>query len=305
MNVTRFFYYKDIENKWNRGSQTMNFFKWSLVTLSVLGVVSLSVLFYAFKIEPYQVHVNEYISRKNEEAGTEIRVIQFSDVHVKEDFDYQNLAKVVKKINQEKPDFVIFTGDLYDNYSVYNDDENIINELNKIEATYGKIAIWGNRDYGGGAGHHYAEIVQKAGFMLLSNQSEVFITQENKKILFTGLDDSLLGSPMEEVSENLPEADYAIFLMHEPDFINLNNLESYNLILAGHSHGGQIHIPFIPELNKSGLIYYSHSETYRQGFYDLKKKGDKKIYVNGGIGTTHISARLGTPPEITLFRILL
>ncbi len=283
----------------------MNFFKWSLAILITLSIVSGSALYYMFEIEPYRIHVNEFVSKKEASSTVEIKVVQFSDVHIKEDYTSQNLEKVVNKINEQNPDFVVFTGDLYDNYSLYNDDQKIIEVLGRIEAKYGKVAIWGNRDYGGGAGHHYADIVEEAGFVLLSNQSEVFTTKENKKILFTGLDDSLLGSPNLDFQTDLTDIDYSIFLMHEPDYINREYVSNYDVILTGHSHGGQIHIPFIPSINKSGLTYYSHAEKYSQGFYDLKKKGDKKIYVNGGIGTTHVSARFGVLPEITLFRIVL
>lgn len=283
----------------------MSIFKW-LTTFLIVIIASLGgFLYYSFNIEPYQVEVVEYVSVKDKEAEDEIKVVQFSDVHIKEDFTHENLEEAVNKINDQKPDFVVFTGDLYDNYSIYNDDANIIATLNKIESKLGKIAIWGNRDYGGGAAQHYAQIMQKAGFVLLSNQSQVFSLENNKKVLFTGLDDALLGAPDLESSKIDESVDYSILLSHEPDFINQYDTSDYNIILAGHSHGGQVHIPFIPSVNQTGLSHYSHSKKYSKGFYDLHKEGDKKIYVNSGIGTTHISARFGVVPEITLFRILI
>ncbi|SLM86168.1 MULTISPECIES: metallophosphoesterase [Vagococcus] len=281
----------------------MNLLKISIfVIIFLIGLFGLLV-FYAVKIEPYQLKVKEYISVKNKDSDTEVRIVQFSDVHIKEEFTFKNLSKVVEKINQQNPDFVVFTGDLYDNYSIYHDDQNIINELSKIKANYGKIAIWGNRDYGGGAGQHYTRIVQEAGFMLLSNQTEIYTTNNDKSIAFTGIDDMLLGNPSTELGQEKITADYSVFLTHEPDYVKNYSVEDYDIILSGHSHGGQINIPFIPSINETGLSFHSHSKDYRSGFYDLEKEDDRKIYVNSGIGTTHISARFGVTPEITLFRI--
>lgn len=274
------------------------------VILLLVGILG-CLIFYTVKIEPYQIRVKEYVSIKNKQSKTEIKVVQFSDVHIKEDYTYQNLAKVVDKINEQKPDFVIFSGDLYDNYSIYNDDQNIIRELGRIKATYGKVAIWGNRDYGGGAGRNYPGIMQAADFMLLSNQTERFTLENGKTISFTGIDDMLLGSPDTSVGVNSMEAVYSIFLTHEPDYLKDYRVEGFDIILAGHSHGGQIKVPFFPSINETGLTFHAHSKEYSSGFYDFEKKGDKKLYVNSGVGTTHISARFGVVPEITLFRIVI
>ena len=97
----------------------MNIFKW-LTTFLIVIIASLGgFLYYSFNIEPYQVEVVEYVSVKDKEAEDEIKVVQFSDVHIKEDFTHENLEEAVNKINDQKPDFVVFTGDLYDNYSIF------------------------------------------------------------------------------------------------------------------------------------------------------------------------------------------
>ena len=120
-----------------------NFFGTVFTLLILIG----SCVFYAFKIEPYRIASNQLYL--NEKTSDFIKVVQFSDTHIKADFNYKNLDKVVNYINKQNPDVVVFTGDLYDNYAKYHDDEHIIKELQKINATYDKIAIWGNRDCGG------------------------------------------------------------------------------------------------------------------------------------------------------------
>lgn len=233
----------------------------------------------------------------------QIKIAQLSDLHIKEDFTAKNLKRVVKKVNGQNPDIVIFTGDLYDNYSIYHDDEQIIAELQKIKPRYEKIAIWGNRDYGGGAVRQYKDMMERAGFTLLKNENWYITLENDKKILFTGLDDSLLGQPDMPDSTKIYDADYEILLTHEPDTIEDYLDYHYDLALSGHSHGGQINILFLPFINKKAVTATSLSSKYKSGMYTYGKESQQRLYVNTGIGTTHISARFGVVPEIALFSI--
>lgn len=260
-------------------------------------------IFYAFKIEPYHLKLREFTLTQKQTDTEDLKIIQISDLHIKEDFTSHNLKKVVKKINQQNPDLVLFTGDLYDNYAKYNDDRQIIKELQKIKARYGKIAIWGNRDYGGGAVRQYETIMENAGFTLLKNQNWYVTLDNGKKILFTGLDDSLLGQPYMPDSSKLYDADYEILLTHEPDIIEDYMDYNYDIALSGHSHGGQFNIPLLPFVNEKAVTTTSLSTDYSGGMYDFDGTGLQKLYVNTGIGTTHISARFGVIPEITLFHL--
>lgn len=276
----------------------MKVFKFFFKLIIVLILIVAGLIFYAFKIEPYLLTVNKY--NLNEKSNDTIKIIQFSDTHIKNNFTYKNLNKVVNSINQLNPDVVIFTGDLYDNYAKYHDDINIIKELKKIKANYAKIAIWGNRDYGGGASRYYENIIKEAGFTLLKNENYDLTTNENKKILITGLDDSILGNPKLPVSK-VEQYDYRILLSHEPDNVTMFAVDDYQLILSGHSHGGQINIPFFSFINQKALSSTLFAKKYSGGMTQLNPT--TKIYVNTGIGTTHIFARFGVIPEITMFTI--
>lgn len=272
-----------------------------IIFLSFLTVSG--CIFYAFKIEPYHLKLREFTLTREQIDTEDLKIIQISDLHIKEDFTYQNLKKVVNKINQQNPDLVLFTGDLYDNYAKYNDDRQIIKELQKIKARYDKIAIWGNRDYGGGAVRQYENIMENAGFTLLKNQNWYVTLDNSKKILFTGLDDSLLGQPYMPDSTKIYDADYEILLTHEPDAIEDYMDYNYDIALSGHSHGGQFDIPFLPFVNEKAVTATSLSTNYSGGMYSFDGNELQKLYVNTGIGTTHISARFGVIPEITLFHL--
>lgn len=175
--------------------------------------------------------------------------------------------------------------------------------MQKIKAKYDKIAIWGNRDYGGGAARQYEKIIRAGGFTLLRN-SHWYITVENGvKILFTGLDDSILGNPHMPGLQKKHDADFEILLTHEPDAAE--NYPDYDFVLSGHSHGGQIDIPFLPALNKKAVASTALSTKYSGGMYILDENSNRKLYVNTGIGTTHISARFNVVPEIAVFYVYL
>lgn len=275
------------------------------ITFLLLILFITGCIFYAFKIEPYRLTLKEFTLNEQQDNSAHIKVVQFSDLHIKDDFTYENLAKVVDKVNRQNPDIVLFTGDLYDNYARYNDDEHIIEELQKINARYDKIAIWGNRDYGGGAVRQYERIMENAGFTLLKNQNWYVTVENDKKILFTGLDDSLLGKPYMPDDTKIYDADCEFLLMHEPDIIEDYMNYNYDIVLSGHSHGGQFNIPFLPFVNEKAVTTSSLSTKYSGGMYAFDGNGQKKLYVNTGIGTTHISARFGVVPEITLFHVYL
>lgn len=270
-------------------------------TIPILILLAVSCIFYAFKIEPYRI-ISKHLYI-NEETSDFIKIVQFSDTHIKEDFTYKNLDKVVNYINKQKPDVVVFTGDLYDNYAQYHDDENIIKELQKISATYDKIAVWGNRDYGGGAVRQYENIMEQSGFTVLKNGNWYVSTDSAKQILFTGLDDSILGNVYMPDSTKIYNSDYNILITHEPDTVDSFQQYPYDLVLSGHSHGGQVNIPFIPAINQKATSATSLAVNYVGGMYRLNSK--TKMYVNTGIGTTHISVRFGVTPEISVFHIYL
>ncbi|MGV8958363.1 metallophosphoesterase [Lactococcus lactis] len=221
-----------------------------MFSLTILIIFTLlGSFFYAFKVEPYRLVVNER-QLNNTSTKQNIKIVQLSDLHIKKDFNADRLDKVIQKTNEQNPDFIIFSGDLYDNYSQYNENEAVISKLKSLKAKYGKIAIWGNRDYGGGAVREYANIMAESDFSLLRNKNQVFTLDNGKKISFTGLDDALLGNPQFPSPNQMAETSYDILLTHEPDEVSQYQNKGYELILSGHSHGGQINVPLIPQIQK-------------------------------------------------------
>jgi len=268
------------------------------VLLSILSLLILLIIalpFYAWKVEPFLVHVNHVeLGKKNER--TPLNVVQISDLQVSEYYETNRLDKVIEKVNAQKPDILLFTGDLFDNYSKYPEQRApMIEKLKAFKANIGKYAVWGNHDYGGGAVRVYEDVMSAGGFTVLRNQGKTLTLSDGRQVFLGGLDDSLLGNP--SVSDTLAyrqNYDYAITMTHEPDVADAFIGTDTQLVLAGHSHGGQVWIPFYPIKNVL-------AEKYTRGLYQLD--AITQLYVNTGIGTTSIHARFGVIPEVTQFTI--
>lgn len=265
--------------------------RWKILGLALLVLIALPI--YAFKIEPFLVKVNHI------ELGTapqeELKVVQISDIQVSESYEANRLDTVIEKANAENPDIVVFTGDLFDNYSKYAYEDEIIEKLSALKANIGKYAVWGNHDYGGGAAWTYTNVMNASGFEVLKNNGENLTLDSGKRVFIGGLDDSLLGNPsVEDTLSYRQHYDYSILLTHEPDVADDFIGTDTQLVLAGHSHGGQVWLPFYQVKNVL-------AQKYVKGLYTLED--GMNVYVNTGLGTTSIHARFGVIPEVTSFSI--
>ena len=267
--------------------------------LSIVLFIIAAVFVYARFIEPNLLTVH-YENIKNScinEERDELKILQFSDMHISKYFDEKDIKKVVEKINEEKPDVVFFTGDLIDEYSSYEKKDRINEiweELSLINAPLGKYAVYGNHDYGGGAEYVYKNIMENSGFVLLKNEK---ITLKDYNINIIGMDDSIFGEiEKEKIIGFLDEDSYNIVLSHEPDVVDSMLEYNIDLFISGHSHGGQVNLPvikFLPPLR----------QKYTGGMYTFNNFRQTMLYVNIGLGTSKIPLRFMAPPELTVLTI--
>lgn len=158
---------------------------------------------------------------------------------------------------------------------------------------YGEIVIMA-----AGAVRQYEDIMEKSGIYLLRNEAVSITVTGEEHLFLAGLDDALLGAPdITEIMEKFTDHRYlySILMTHEPDTADLYSKLGFDLIVAGHSHGGQVNIPLLPQI-KTTL-----AEKYVDGFYSLNDQ--TSLYVNSGIGTSRFPMRLGVIPEITVFSL--
>lgn len=248
---------------------------------------------YSRYIEPKLLQAT-YLRMGN--GNPQLKVVQISDLHLSQYYTEDDLKRVIDKINHQNPDIVVFTGDLFDNYAQYTGDtDKIIDLLSDISGNIGKYAVWGNHDYGGGAARIYRTVMELSGFQILKNKGTTIPLTSNKKIFIGGIDDGLLGTPsIKDMLDFRDEANYSIVLAHEPDLAEELVGTGTHLVLSGHSHGNQVNLPI-------NLFNHSLSTKYTRGLYDLD--GRTKLYINKGLGTTHLPLRFGSIPEIAVFEL--
>ncbi|MCZ0754272.1 metallophosphoesterase [Anoxybacillus sp. J5B_2022] len=267
---------------------------------SLLGGIAITSFgyYYARFIEPKRLTVTNHTIYHPliPKSFDGIKIVQFSDTHLGYHFSLAELRHIVNRINDLQPDIVFFTGDLMDKPNQYHSPHDITPILAKIRAPLGKFCIYGNHDHGGYGTDLYRKIMTKAGFRMLVNE-HMFIEQiDRSKIAIVGADDLMLGKPdFEKMFQHIPPSTYTILLLHEPDGANEAARYRVHLQLSGHSHGGQIQLPFIGPLVTPPLAV-----QYYEGFYQIQ---DMTLYVNRGLGTTRMPFRFLTPPELTVFTL--
>lgn len=224
-----------------------------------------------------------------------LRIVQFSDLHVGFHYDAGQLAKLAVRIRNEQPDVVCFTGDLVD-YSIGPDYPLVRDALREIRATLGCFAVLGNHDYYGNA-DEVASLLKDGGFTCLRNQG-VRLAKDGSAIYIAGIEDAWEGKPdlKQTVKGTRPE-DFTILLSHAPDYADEVLKYPVKLQLSGHSHGGQVRLPFI-----GPLASVPHGSKYPSGQYHL---GDGKLtlYTNRGIGFSMKPIRFMCRPELTVFTL--
>ncbi|MBE5103976.1 metallophosphoesterase [Bacillus thuringiensis] len=254
--------------------------------------------YYAKYIEPYTLSFTQH-TLKSQLIPTSfhgMKILQFSDLHLGYYFSLQHLSQIVSKINAANPDIVLFTGDLIDNYQTYTDTPFVASILKNIQAPFGKFAIYGNHDHGGYGTEYYDHIMRESGFELLQNREKRIRLLDNSEISIFGLDDILLGKPrIKETLRHAQQHIYTIVLVHEPDIASQIATYPIDLQLSGHSHGGQVQIPFL-----GAIITPSLAKQYVEGLYNIQ---DLTLYVNRGLGRTRVPFRFMAKPEITLFTL--
>jgi predicted MPP superfamily phosphohydrolase len=226
------------------------------------------------------------------------RFVQISDLHLEEYTEDFVLRRVIRRVNQLKPDMVLITGDFISRGPMsigvsYSAAARCAELLTGLECPL-RYGILGNHDAAVGSsvirGH-----MEYNGLPMLVNEY-VRIERNGEHLFLCGLDDIAYGSPnLEDAIPAAPDAP-VILMAHEPDYADTIATHPrgplIDLILSGHTHGGQIRIPGFRPLALPVL-----GKHYAEGHFQV---GSSQLYVNRGIGTVGIPFRLNCPPEITL-----
>jgi uncharacterized protein len=246
---------------------------------------------YSTLVEPWRVEVEKITvfvpGLPNAFMG--FKIVQLSDLHYQPYTTLGQIAHAVALANALSPDLIALTGDYITRSS--GAIEKLAPVLARLEARYGVTSVLGNHDFGAGAAR-VTESLRGVGIEVLRNQGRE-LQHAGASIYLAGVDSVCNGIPkLSEALAARTPGKPTILLAHEPDFVDLIPTASdVCLQLSGHSHGGQIRLPYL-----GAPLLPAWGKKYWRGLHTVNKT---QLYTNRGIGTIFVPARIGSTPEIT------
>jgi uncharacterized protein len=230
-----------------------------------------------------------------------LRIAQLSDFHFDNYFSITPLRKAVEVINKLQPDVVVLTGDFVtapiffgDNKKAASPIEPCAEILSQLRSRLGVYACMGNHD-GATDSPRITDTLRAKSIAVLTNRA-VPLEKDGGRLWLAGIDDVLEGSAdLSATLKDIPNSEAVILLAHEPDYATHTAKFPVDVQLSGHTHGGQVRLPFLgaPVLPELGV-------KFPMGLYQL---GKLILYTNVGIGTVRLPVRFLCPAEITLFTL--
>lgn len=237
-----------------------------------------------------------------------LKIIQISDLHLAGFEDDRFLKRCVDKINKEKPDLILFTGDMVNNF--HQEIDGFEAQLKRLNPRLGKFAILGNHDYGTYTDWNswqekelnlalIKKKIRDCGFRLLLNES-VRVSVNDTALYILGVQN--WGHPpypqfgrLDSALLHVPEKSFRILITHDPTHWNEQVVSKTDipLSLAGHTHGGQLSL-------KIAGIEFSPIWFRERHWGGLYRQKNQFLYVNRGLGCVGLAARIDMNPEITI-----
>ena len=266
----------------------MNKIKSLIKYIVILGVILFTE---AVIYEPYSLKITSYDITNQQLSG--LKIVFASDFHIASyKWEKWRLQKIVNTINEQNPDLVILGGDYVNRHSKTSTmaPQKIIEVIRNIKAP--KVAVLGNHDIYYGK-NDIIKAFTNASIPVLNNRN-IKLNLQNKEVYVAGVSDYDTDKPdVKKAFEGIHAP--VIFVTHSPDiFISLE--ENFDIAFAGHTHGGQIVLPFLGAL----AINTNSGRKYTYGRFD---KNDKTMIVSSGLGSSVIPVRFNNLPEIVVVSI--
>jgi len=250
---------------------------------------------YARLIEPYHYLISEtdiFINNLPERFEG-FRITQLTDIHHSNILGIDEVRRVVALAQQTKPDMFVLTGDYATTYRRYI--EPCAEALSSLNAPEGVWAILGNHD-------HYtdAELTTRAlerNHIAVLNNKNTSLQRGPDSIQLSGIDDwTWNATDWRKAFEGLKEETPTILLSHQPGVLDFEQVKNVSLILSGHTHGGQIRLPWLG----APARFATKDLRFAQGHF---QNGSVQLYVSSGTGVIGLPVRFGVRPEIAVLRL--
>ena len=219
-----------------------------------------------------------------------LKAVQLSDLHYGPFLHEGSVNAWIEATLTEQPDVILLTGDYADSRS-QRDLSGLLEALSPLSAPLGVWAVWGNHDHIRRS--HFANLTagfDRLGFEVLTNRSATV----RDDLQLAGIDDWKLGRPdLEAALSGLTAERARVLLTHNPDALPEVPADAVELALAGHTHGGQVVIPFVG----APLTSSEYGQRFLSGWVDAPVKA----HVSRGLGVTALPFRVLCPPELNVW----
>ena len=257
----------------------------------------MAVLIYACCIEPGLLRTTsvEFPHAAVTPALDGVKIVFVSDLHIRHN-EQKKLQQLVNKINQLKPDLILLGGDFVNGTGNSMEITLLLKELQQLSAPLGVYAVPGNHEYRRGFDDIYSAFCNSSIRMLI-DQNVSLRTAKGGTINLIGLNYQINPAHRQD-TERLKKLfsgnDFNLIFTHTPEDFEYLNSQAH-LTLAGHTHGGQVNIPFFGSIINPAFG--------RDLNYGIKKSGSKTMFVSSGISSAYLPCRLAAPPEIVVITL--
>ncbi len=231
-----------------------------------------------------------------------LRIAQISDLHIGRQLRAPQIRRFVELTNGVSPDLIVITGDIFDFEPEFIEEG--CRELSRLSAPLGVYAILGNHDVYTGA-DAVAEGVRRFTSIRLLRDEWVWIEAHDARLALLGIEDpgrgwtdrDLESTALERLAQETPATEPRILLAHRPSYFRQATRLGLDLMLCGHTHGGQISLP-------APLQHHNISRLIARWTRGLFEEEETRLYVNRGIGVAGPPVRLNCPREIAVFTLV-
>lgn len=252
---------------------------------------------YAFLVEPLwlqrtrtRIHV-----RGLHPSLEGFRIALLTDLHAGEGTPLWLVRRACRLAMEARPHLVALTGDLVaDGWDAFAP---VLDALGALRAPYGVWTVPGNHDHVVGIRRWREEVARHPVLRDLTNRARV-LRVGGARLCVAGVDDWARGAPSLAALPDPAERDFTLLLAHSPDQAEAARraCDAVGLVVSGHTHGGQVRLPFVGALKNAA----EHEEIYEEG---LRRRPWTQVYTSRGVGTVHIPVRFLCRPEVAVLEL--
>jgi len=250
---------------------------------------------YARLVEPHHYWISEtdIFIRDLPERFEDFRITQLTDVHHSRILGLDEVRRVVELAQQTRPDMFVLTGDYTTSYRRFI--EPCAEALSSLNAPEGVWAVLGNHD-------HYTdpELTTRAlerHHISVMNNAHTTLRRGPDSLQLSGIDDWTWNAvDWTRAFSGLNPSTPTVLLSHQPSVLDFEQTRDVSLILSGHTHGGQLRLPFVG----APARFATTDLKYDRGLF---RRGETQLYVSSGTGVIGLPVRLGVRPEIAVLRL--